>query len=291
MRYKKITALALTAILSVSFFGCSGGAKSEVSSSEPVSSSSEASADGQQVQKVLIGIRQDLYPTSYIDEQGEPSGYDIDIAREIDALLPEYEFEYEAVSQEALLTGLDTGKYKAAVAGFYSNDERREKYLFPEECIGGNIIGLVAGKEHADLVDLEDVYETGASLEPIATTSGMYGIVVKYNNENPDKQVTLEDSDWTDAAVLYKWIADGRYDVAVTSKNVFDETVANLGLEDKLVFNSFTAIKTWSLFNPEETELAAAYDRALAQLKENGLISQKSEEYFGEDIIPFITEE
>ena len=73
--------------------------------------------------------------------------------------------------------------------------------------------------------------------------------------------------------------------------DAFDETVGKLGLENELVFNSFTAIKTWSLFNPAETELTAAYDRALAQLKEDGFITEKSIEYFGEDIIPYITEE
>ncbi len=288
MKYKKIIALTLTTVLSASLFGCSSASTSEASSVEETSE--ETSEEEQEVQTVLIGIRQDLYPTSYIDEQGEPSGYDIDIARAIDELLPEYEFEYEAVSQEALLTGLDTGKYKAAVAGFYSSDERREKYLFPEECIGGNIIGLLVTKENADIKDLEDVYESGATLAPIAPTSGMYGIVVEYNNENPDKQVALVESDWTDASVQYNWVADGRYDVVVTSTNVFEETAASLGLEDKLVLNPFTAIKTWSLFNPNETELAAAYDRALAQLKENGFISQKSIEYFGDDILAYITD-
>ena len=119
----------------------------------------------------------------------------------------------------------------------------------------------------------------------------MYGIVVQYNEEHPDKQLNLVDSDWVDAATELNWIADGRYDAAVSSKNVFDETIGKLGLENDLVFNSFTAIKTWSLFNPAETELAAAYDRALAQLKEDGFITEKSIEYFGEDIIPYITEE
>lgn len=281
MKYKRITAFILTTVLAATAAGCGNSAETE--------NADAASSDG--AQKVLIGIRQDLYPTSYIDEQGEPSGYDIDIAKKIDELLPEYEFEYEAVSQEALLTGLDTGKYKAAIAGFYSNDERREKYLFPEECIGGNIIGLTVKKENADIGTLDDVYEKGVTLTPIATTSGMYGIVVQYNEEHPDKQLNLVDSDWVDAATELNWIADGRYDAAVSSKNVFDETVGKLGLENDVVFNSFTAIKTWSLFNPAETELAAAYDRALAQLKEDGFITEKSIEYFGEDIIPYITEE
>ena len=192
---------------------------------------------------------------------------------------------------KALLTGLDTGKYKAAVAGFYSNDDRRAKYLFPEECIGGNIIGLAVRKsDEADIKTLEDVATNKKSVVPIAPTSGMYGIVVEYNNEHPDNQVDLVDAEWTNAADEYKWVADGRYDVAVASKNVVDDTLPKIGLEDQIQFNSFTAIKTWSLFNPKETELAAAYDKALKQLKDDGFISEKSKEYFGEDILPYITD-
>ena len=294
MTYKKLTSVILAAFLALGATACSGGSSSSSStsaSSSSTSASADASSNGD-VKKVLIGIRQDLYPTSYINEQGEPSGYDIDVIKKIDELLPEYEFEYEAVSQEALLTGLDTGKYKAAVAGFYSNDDRRAKYLFPEECIGGNIIGLAVRKsDEADIKTLEDVAKNNKSVVPIAPTSGMYGIVLQYNAEHPDNQVNLVDAEWTNAADEYKWVAEGRYDVAVASKNVVDDTLTKIGLENDIQFNSFTAIKTWSLFNPEETELAAAYDKALKELKDDGFISEKSEEYFGEDILPYITEE
>ena len=294
MTYKKLTSVILAAFLALGATACSGGSSSSSStsaSSSSISASADASSNGD-VKKVIIGIRQDLYPTSYINEQGEPSGYDIDVIKKIDELLPEYEFEYEAVSQEALLTGLDTGKYKAAVAGFYSNDDRRAKYLFPEECIGGNIIGLAVRKsDEADIKILEDVAKNNKSVVPIAPTSGMYGIVIQYNAEHPDNQVNLVDAEWTNAADEYKWVAEGRYDVAVASKNVVDDTLTKIGLESDIQFNSFTAIKTWSLFNPEETELAAAYDKALKELKDDGFISEKSEEYSGEDILPYITEE
>ena len=303
MKLGKLALVGLTAILAFGATACgsstangtssttaSSAAESAAGSSDAADTSTDSASSGE-VQKVLIGIRQDLYPTSYINEQGEPAGYDIDVIKKIDELLPEYEFEYEAVSQEALLTGLDTGKYKAVVAGFYSNDDRRAKYLFPEECIGGNIIGLAVRKsDEADIKTLEDVATNKKSVVPIAPTSGMYGIVVEYNNEHPDNQIDLVDAEWTNAADEYKWVADGRYDVAVASKNVVDDTLPKIGLEDQIQFNSFTAIKTWSLFNPKETELAAAYDKALKQLKDDGFISEKSKEYFGEDILPYITD-
>lgn len=279
MNWKYIAASVAIAAAAV-LTGCGGTSSDGENTAKPTA---------EHPRKVLIGVRQDLFPTSYVDESGKITGYDIDMARKIDELLPQYEFEYEPVSQEALLTGLQSGKYAAAVAGFYDSKARREQYLFPKEPIGGNLIGLTVLKSNANLKNLEDIHDQHKTIAPIATTSGMYGIVVNYNNDHPDKQVELVNSDWTDIAVELKWITDGRYDALVSSKNVADQAWKKLGLQDQLVFNPFTAIKTYSLFNPKEQELADAYDGALKKLKEDGTASKISKTYFGEDVLPYIS--
>ena len=78
----------------------------------------------------------------------------------------------------------------------------------------------------------------------------------------------------------YKWVADGRYDASLPPRMLWMIHCLRLALKIRFNFNSFTAIKTWSLFNLKETELAAAYDKALKQLKDDGFISEKSKEYF-----------
>jgi len=276
---KKTLALLFTGALALGLAGCGGSEKK----AEKAANAPKAP----KAQKVLIGIRQDLFPTSYIDESGKPAGFDIEIAKRIDELLPEYEFEYEAVSQAALLTGLQSGKYKAAVAGFYDNKSRREKYLFPQENIGGNLIGLAVRKEDANIKNLQQLHDAGKTMTPIATTSGMYAIAVNYNKANPDKQVKLIPSDWNDEARKFKWLKDKEYDAIISSKNLFDQYVKRANDKD-VVFNPFTAIKTYSLFHPEQKELAAAYDRALQQVKKEGYASKVSEKYFGEDVFKYI---
>lgn len=275
---KKLAIFALVSIFAMGMAGCGSDNNTNASAN-----------NGQPVKKVLIGVRQDLVPTSYIDEKGTLSGYDIEMAKKIDELLPEYEFEYEPVSQEALLTGLQSGKYKAAIAGFYDSPARREKYLFPKENIGGNLIGLTVRAEDANtLKNLEDIHDLGKKITPIASTSGQYGIVVKYNESHPDKQVQLTPSDWNDEATKYKYLDSKEYDAIVASKNIYDAYTKKTGTGDKYVFNPFTAIKTWSLFNKNEQDFANAYDKALKQLKDSGEASKISEKYFGEDVFKYI---
>lgn len=275
---KRTLSIIFAGLLVLGAAGCGGGdAKTE---------KKNAAAPAK---KVLIGVRQDLVPTSYINEKGELTGYDIEIAKRIDELLPEYEFEYEAVSQAALLTGLQSGKYKAAIAGFYENKERREKYLFPKENIGGNLIGITVRAEDAkELKSLEDVHDKGKKITPIATTSGMYGVTVRYNQEHPDKKVEITPSDWNDEATKYKYLDSKEYDAIVASLNLYNGYVDKTKTRDKYIFNPFTAIKTWSMFNKNEQALADAYDKALQQVKKEGFASKASVKWFGEDVFKYI---
>ena len=116
MKLGKLALVGLTAILAFGATACGSSTANSTSSTTASSSTAESAAGSSdaadtsadstssgEVQKVLIGIRQDLYPTSYINEQGEPAGYDIDVIKKIDELLPEYEFEYASTETTAPL--------------------------------------------------------------------------------------------------------------------------------------------------------------------------------------------
>lgn len=275
---KKYLGLFLIIVLTFSLTACGSENKK-----------AENNTGNSNVKKVTIGIRQDLVPTSYIDEKGAPAGYDVEVAKLIDELLPQYEFQYEGVSQEALLLGLESGKYAAAAAGFYTSKEREEKYLFPKENIGANVIGVVVRPENADVKNLSDFSDKKLKLEPLAGASGIYPIVRDYNKEHPDKPVNLDTVDWVAPADTLLWIKDKRYDGTVANRNQFDGVVKNdPSLKQALVFNPFYAIKTWTLFNKQQAEFAAAYDGALKQLKDQGKLQELSEKYFGENVFQYV---
>ncbi|CAM5509626.1 Amino acid ABC transporter substrate-binding protein OS=Lysinibacillus sphaericus OX=1421 GN=tcyJ PE=4 SV=1 [Lysinibacillus sphaericus] len=55
-------------------------------------------------------------------------------------------------------------------------------------------------------------------------------------------------------------------------------------LKDEVVYNEFAVIKTWPLFNKKEQEFADAYDKAIAQIKEQKKTSELSKEFYGRDL-------
>lgn len=296
MKKRLIATLLSTTLIIATLTGCGAkAADTAAPATEEAKPAEEAkeetpAADGTDVKKVVIGIRQDLTPTSYIDESGNPAGYDVEIAKLIDEALPDYEFTYEAVSQDNLLLGLDTGKYAAGFAGYFWNEDRAAKYLFPEENIGASLSGFVTKKAHSDLKGYEDVYDQGLVLTPLAGTSGHYGIIQEYNETHPDKQVNLEVTEWKTDAEGYQWVLDDRYDICVAEITRYKAIKEQIDKDDELIYIPVNAIKTWTLFAQGQEDLVAKYDEVIKQLKDEGKLAELSVQFFEENVFDYVKE-
>ena len=119
---KTLTAFALTGALIV--FSLTGCGSADENTSE---SGSSAAGD---VQTVKIGVPGDFDKISYLDENGELVGFEIDLFKAIDEELPQYDFEYEPSTFDNILIELDTGKIDMIVNECGYNDERAQKYDF-----------------------------------------------------------------------------------------------------------------------------------------------------------------
>ena len=65
-------------------------------------------------------------PYDFIDENGNSDGFEVAVLKEIDALLPQYEFKFHGVSDDELLIGIETGKYQVGTKahGLQKNEKR-----------------------------------------------------------------------------------------------------------------------------------------------------------------------
>ena len=65
------------------------------------------------VQKIKVAWQTNSYPLQYEDEDGNLTGYEIEVLKLVDEALPQYEFEFgEPTSQDAQYAGLSAGKYE-----------------------------------------------------------------------------------------------------------------------------------------------------------------------------------
>lgn len=275
---KKLFQIAAVGLASLAILaGCSSG---EASKNE--------TEDGVKVRTVKVAYDQASKPISYIDDKGNPTGYDVEVMKLVDELLPEYKFEYVGTTSDDLLIGVEQGKYQVGVKNAFFTQERTEKFIFPKEFLGLSSAGLVLRKEDEGIKTLADFASKGYSLAPIAANNAQYTIIDEYNKANPNNKVKLQAGDAFTVDVV-QWVNEGRVDGGVMIEGPFKQQVlANDGayhsLKDEVVYNEFAVIKTWPLFNKKEQEFADAYDKAIAQIKEQKKTSELSKEFYGRDL-------
>ncbi|WP_164919071.1 MULTISPECIES: transporter substrate-binding domain-containing protein [Acutalibacteraceae] len=297
---KKVQIIPLILLLSLSFFtGCSSSSKttdasgaSSEGSAGTVSGASASESSGK-VRKIKISFGQTGKPYGYVDDNGNATGYDIEALRLVDGLLPDYEFEYVPTDSQDAWTGTREGKYQVAVTNSFWTQERARNYIIPEENLGGSIGGLIVRKENKDVKSFSDAAKKGLKLVPIKAGDGWQYVVESYNKENPQNQIKLELSDSQDWTAGFTYVAEGRYDVFGTIKSSFATNVADSkgdlhNLADKLVCNEFTTIKTYTLINKNETDLAKQVNDALKTLKKGDKLVQFSEQFYGENVFRYL---
>ena len=250
-------------------------------------------SDGK-IQKIRVAHTNYYVPYDFVNDKGESDGFEVAVLKEVNKLLPQYEFEYFPTSDDDLLIGVLQGKYDVGTKGVWITEERKKKYIFPQNPIAASIIGIVIRKDTADkITDIKSFSKYSGKLVPIGPSNAQYNIIDEYNKQNTDAQVKLVAGDQFEAADGYVWVVEGRYDARVDIKLSFQNNIEKEGApyakyKDKLSYVPYKAIPTWPLFNRKNQAFANAYDKAIKTLKENGTLEKLSQKYFSENIFSFV---
>lgn len=262
-----VSLLLLVTVLAALFSGC-GSRKQE----------------DDQVTTIVIGSGNSYEPYCYLDADGNPAGYEYAVLAAIDEILPQYEFEYQAIDFSNLLLSLDTGKVDLAAHQFEYTEDRAANYLFAEEPYTTYItyIGVLTG--NTDINSLDDlqgktVYSRGARGADVA-------ILQAYNDEHPENPINIyivENASYDEeVAALQSGVVDA---ITAPKRDVEKMNAAYGNGQDiiKIVGDPVNNSKTYYLYQKDNTELREAIDGALRQLREDGTLSALSIEYLGAD--------
>ena len=292
---KRFLCTLLAAMMLLSLVACGGNTTNTNNTQNPSGNTSggdTGNEENTEVREVLMGINSSQPPASFVNEDGSIGGQNYEVMVKVDELLPQYTFTYEAVDQDALIMGLDSGKYAAAVGNFWHNEKREESYLFPEYPIGGGVEGIAVNKQYEDTVQsLEDFATAGLKLTPQEASGAMYDVFTQFNEENPDIALEFESGDVIASGEQMKWVIEGRYDGAAMFSSEYEELKETVDPDDQLYFVPFYAVKTWTLYPKNETQLVEDIDGAMKQLLDDGTLSEISIEWFGYDVYELFDEE
>lgn len=84
------------------------------------------------VKKIQVAHTSYYKPYDFVNEAGESDGFEVAVLKEVDKLLPQYEFVYNPTSDDDLLIGVLQGKYDVGTKGVWKTAEREKKYVFPK---------------------------------------------------------------------------------------------------------------------------------------------------------------
>ncbi|PWW35538.1 MULTISPECIES: transporter substrate-binding domain-containing protein [Paenibacillus] len=263
------TALLFITMLVV-LAGCSSGNVSDESSS--------ASASGQdKVKKIIVGTGTQFPNVCFIDENGKLTGYDVELIREIDKRLPEYEFEFSTMEFKNLLLSLETKKIDLIAHQMEVNEERQAKFLFNDEAYNIFPNKIVVSEKNQDVKSIEDL--KGKKLI-VGATSNAAVLAEKWNAANGNAIDIVYSGAGEDTNTQIK---TGRVDATISTQFAIDYQNRVVDAQLKTVGEALSNSKVYFILNKDEEELKTKIDEALKSIKEDGTLSKLSTEWLGAD--------
>lgn len=217
--------------------------------------------------KFTFAASGELKPFSYVEGGGEMTGYDVEVGNAIAEELG-LEPQQERYKFSAIVEGVKTGRFDAAVASHTITPERSESVDFstPYYYSGAQVFV----RPDSDVETLEDLEGKEIGLAK-GTTYTEFAEQVTDNIKTYDSDV-----------VALQALEKGHHDAVITDFLTGKEAIAsNLDVVDKEMIDRSEQAVAVSKDNPE---LLDAVNDALEALREDGALTELSEKYFDVDI-------
>ena len=234
---------------------------------------------------ITVAVPPAAKPLSYTDENGELTGYEVEILKLVDEKLEDYSFAIVGVADSAAEIGLDTGKYDMIAQGLFRSEAREEKYLIPEESNGASLMRVYSNKNNANIDSFEDL--VGKKLFPSSPSGGVFNLLTEYNEKHPDQKIDITTSDQGFAVVdRLREVESGKYDALVLPSNLGQKEIIEKQKLDIVVSEPLKVFPTYFLIHKSEDNIAftEAVSGALKELKDEGELSKLSLKYYDEDV-------
>lgn len=265
---KKAVVCTVATALSLGFTGCSN-----ISGDGQVELTSVLDKEA-----LIVGLDDTFAPMGFKDENGEVTGFDVDLARAIGEKLGK-EIEFQSIDWSMKEAELNAGNIDFIWNGYTITEERKAQVAFGTPYLKNRqIIVTLAGSEinsKADLAGKTVAAQTGSSAvdameaEPDILASFKDGKPITYESNN-DVLMDLE---------------AGRVDAVVADEIIVKYYMSKKGEEKfKVLEEDFGKEEYGVGMRQSDTDLVEAFNKAYSKLKEEGELAAISTKWFGEDI-------
>lgn len=292
MKRKVISVLVAAALVSVAAVGCGSTSKEteavqteEKDTTEAQTEAgeeSEAQSDTEETEDTqgtsggtfTVGFDQDFPPMGFVGDDGEYTGFDLDLAAEVAKRLGK-EVVYQPIAWDAKDMELDSGTIDCIWNGFTMNG-REDAYTWSEPYMKNNQVFVVKADSGitstADLagkiVDVQTDSSAEAALNENAELTGTFGQLITVADYN----------------TAFMDLESGAVDAIA-----MDDTVASYQIEkreaDFVVLDEAIAAEEYGIgFKKGNEQLRDQVQAALEEMAADGTLAEISTAWFGKDI-------
>jgi len=263
-------ALALTACAPAS----TDGVVTQTGDATADTSAAKSLDDIRESGELVIGTEGTYQPFTYHEGgSGALTGYDVDVATAVAEKL-DLTPTFEETQFDALLAGLDAGRFDIVANQISITDEREAGFDFstPYTVSRGAVITAADTTDITSLADLEGKTTAQSQSSNFYTTA---------KDAGADVQVV---EGWAQSVAL---LEQGRIDATVNDELTFLDYVKtnpDKAAAIKIAATTDDVSNSALVTTKGSDDLVAAIDDALAELKADGTLAEISDQYFGQDV-------
>ena len=277
MMKKRLLSAVMASAMVLSLAAC-GGAKTETSaeSKEETTAADTSAAEETKTAggTLIVGFDQDFPPMGFVGDNGEYTGFDLDLAKEVASRLG-LEYKAQPVAWDSKDMELESGNIDCIWNGFTITG-REDDYTWTTPYMANKQVFVVANdsdiKSQADLagkvVEVQADSSAEAALKENQDLANTFGQLLT----TPDYNTAFMD------------LEQGAVDAVAMDVIVAGYQIKQRNADFKILDDSLSEEEYGVGFKKGNTELRDKVQGALEEMAADGTLAKISDEWFGEDV-------
>ena len=284
---KRVVCAALVSIMTMSLAACSGGAASapaetKAESTEAKTEAAEttekaAEAEGETKAEggtLIVGFDQDFPPMGFMGDDGEYTGFDLELAQEVAKRLG-LEYKAQPIAWDSKDMELESGNIDCIWNGFTMTG-REDDYTWTEPYMANQQVFVVAND--SDINSQADL--AGKIVEVQADSSAEAAL-----KEAPELTATFKELLTTaDYNTAFMDLEQGAVDAIAMDVIVAGYQIQQRNADFKILDDSLSEEEYGVGFKKGNTELRDKVQSTLEEMAEDGTLQEVSEKWFSKDV-------
>ena len=279
---KRLLSAVMASAMVLSLAAC-GGAKTETTAAETSAESKEetTAADTSAAEEtkpaggtLIVGFDQDFPPMGFVGDDGEYTGFDLDLAKEVAKRL-DLEYKAQPIAWDSKDMELESGNIDCIWNGFTITG-REDDYTWTTPYMANKQVFVVANdsdiKSQADLagkvVEVQADSSAEAALKENQDLANTFGQLLT----TPDYNTAFMD------------LEQGAVDAVAMDVIVAGYQIKQRNADFKILDDSLSEEEYGIGFKKGNTELRDKVQGALEEMAADGTLAKISDEWFGEDV-------